>query len=95
VTLFGDVMAITSLKWRHNWFLKLDFVIISLKNHNLTKLRNFSSPKLKIKGRWGRKALALNNKILCCINKILISVPRMLRNILQCWSTFKYRYLSL
>jgi len=27
-----------------------------LKNHNLAKLRNFSSPKLMIKGRWRRRA---------------------------------------
>jgi len=36
--------------------VKFDFVIISLKNHNLPKLRNFSSPKLKIKGHWRRRA---------------------------------------
>jgi len=31
--------------------LKFDFVIISLKKHNLAKLRNFKSPILKVK--WG------------------------------------------
>jgi len=36
--------------------LKFDFVIIRLKNHKLAKLRNFSSQKLKIKERWGRRA---------------------------------------
>jgi len=25
VTFFGDVVAITSLKWRHNWFFKVRF----------------------------------------------------------------------
>jgi len=50
---FGDV------KRRHHWndvitdFLNFDFVIISLKNHNLAKSRNFRSPKSKDKGRWG------------------------------------------
>jgi len=39
--------------WRNNdvvtiYFLKLDFVIISFKNHNLAKSRNFKSPKSKI-----------------------------------------------
>jgi len=55
---FGDVF-----QWRNGdyvtkmtEFLKFNFVIISLKNHNFVKLRNFSSPKLKIKGRWGRIA---------------------------------------
>jgi len=48
VIFFGDVMVMTSVKLRHNYFLKLDFVIISFKNHNLTKSRNFRSPKLKI-----------------------------------------------
>jgi len=56
VTLFGDVMAITSLNDVIIDFLKFDFVKMSLKNHNFAKLRNFSSPKLKIKGRLGRRA---------------------------------------
>jgi len=43
-------MAMTSLKYVIIDFFKFDFVIFSLKNHNLAKLRNFSSPKLKIKG---------------------------------------------
>jgi len=51
VTFFGDVMAITSLNDVIIDFLKFDFVIISLKKHNLAKLRNISSSKLKIKGR--------------------------------------------
>jgi len=25
VTIFGDVMAIMSLKWRHNWYFKVQF----------------------------------------------------------------------
>jgi len=33
----ADVMAMTPQKWRQNWFLKFDFVTISLKNHNLVK----------------------------------------------------------
>jgi len=52
-------MAFTSLKWQNGViidFLKFGFVIISLKKYNLAKLRNFSSPKLKIKGRWGQRA---------------------------------------
>jgi len=35
MTFFGDIMAMTSLKWRHNWFFKFDFVIISLKKQTL------------------------------------------------------------
>jgi len=31
VAFFGDIMVITSLKWRHNYILKFDFVIIGLK----------------------------------------------------------------
>jgi len=45
------------IKWRHNWFLKFDFVIISLKKQNLTTSRNFRSPKSKIKAHWGRRAV--------------------------------------
>jgi len=56
VTFFGDIMGITSLKCRHNWFFKVRIRHIQLKKHNLAKLRNFSSPKLKIKGRWVRRA---------------------------------------
>jgi len=36
-------------------FLKFNFVTISLKKHNLVISRNFRSPILKIKGRWGRR----------------------------------------
>jgi len=32
--------------------LKFDFDLISLKNYNLAKLRNFSSPKFKTMGRF-------------------------------------------
>jgi len=46
VMLFGDVMVMTSLKLCHNYFLKFNFVIISLKKQNLAKLRKFRSPKL-------------------------------------------------
>jgi len=50
---FGDVSwwrhGVTSLKWRHNYILKFDFVIISFKTNHLAKLRNFKSPILKIK----------------------------------------------
>jgi len=56
VTFFGDVITMTSLKWRQNWFFKFDFVIINLKNHNFVKSRNFKSPKSKIKECWGRRA---------------------------------------
>jgi len=51
---FGDVMVMTSLKWRHNYILKFVFVIISFKIHHLSKSRNFRSPILKVKRRWGR-----------------------------------------
>jgi len=27
VMFFGDVLIMTSLKWRHNWFFKFDFFI--------------------------------------------------------------------
>jgi len=37
-------------------FCDVILVTFFVKNHNLAKLRNFSSPKLKIKGRWGRRA---------------------------------------
>jgi len=46
-------MVMTSLKWRHNYILKFDFIIISFKNHYLSKSRNFRSPILKIKRHWG------------------------------------------
>jgi len=36
--------------------LKFNFVEISLKNYNLAKLCNFSSPNLKIKERRRRRA---------------------------------------
>jgi len=42
--------------WEVRKIEKLYFAIISLKNHNLAKLRNFRSPKSKIKGHWGRRA---------------------------------------
>jgi len=56
VTFLRDVMVITSWKWRHNYILKFDFVIISFKNHYLAKSQKFKSPILKIKRRWRRKA---------------------------------------
>jgi len=40
-------MAMTSLKWHHNYNLKFDF-IISFKNHYLAKSRNFRSPISKV-----------------------------------------------
>jgi len=54
VMSFVDVMAMTSQNDVITDFLKFDFVTISLKNYNLVKSRNFRSPILKIKGRWGR-----------------------------------------
>jgi len=48
VTYFNEEIMVTSLKWRHNWFLKFDFVIICMKKHNLVKSRNFRSPILKV-----------------------------------------------
>jgi len=48
VTFLGDEMMMTSLKLRHNYILKFDFVITSFKNHYLAKSRNFKSPILKI-----------------------------------------------
>jgi len=53
VTFSGDEMVISNVI---TIFLKFDFVIISFKNHYLAKSRNFRSPILKVKGRWGRKA---------------------------------------
>jgi len=41
--------------------LEFDFVIISLKKHNLATLRNFGSPKSEIKGRWGGEPPALGD----------------------------------
>jgi len=55
VLFFGDVMVMTSLKWRHHYILKFNFVIISFKNHHLAKSRNFRSPILEVMRRWGRK----------------------------------------
>jgi len=54
---FGDVtwltkMAMTSLKWRQNWFFEVRFRHNQLENHNLTKSRNFRLPVLKVKVRW-------------------------------------------
>jgi len=49
-----DVVLMTY--WRRNYddviliFLKFDFVMISLKHHNLAKSYNFRSPKSKVKG---------------------------------------------
>jgi len=57
VTFFGGVIVMTSLKWRHNWYFRFDFVIISLKKQNLAISRNFRLPISKVKWRWGRKAL--------------------------------------
>jgi len=37
-------------------FYKFDFVIISLKKHNLAKSRNLKSSNLKIRWSWGRRA---------------------------------------
>jgi len=55
VTFLGYVMVMTPLEWRHNYTLKFDCVVISFKNHNLAKSRNFKLI-LRIKRRWGRKA---------------------------------------
>jgi len=46
--VLGDVMMMTLLKWHHNYFLKFDFVIISLKIHNFAKSLNSRSPNLKV-----------------------------------------------
>jgi len=46
--VYGDVAVMTSLKWRHSWFLKFDFVMISLKNQNLVKSCNFRLPISKV-----------------------------------------------
>jgi len=57
VAIVGDVFVMMSLKWRHNCICKFDFVIISLKKHNLGKPHNFRSPISKVKERcWVRKA---------------------------------------
>jgi len=58
----GNVMLITSRKWRHNYILRFDFVIISFKNHYLAKSWNFKSPILKTKRRCGWKALGAGGK---------------------------------
>jgi len=47
MTFFGDVIMTTSLKWCHNFF-KFNFTLISLKNHNLAKSRNFKSNQIFI-----------------------------------------------
>jgi len=51
---FCDVILVTFF----TDFLKFDFVISSLKNHNLAKSLNFRSPKSKVKGRSGRRAFS-------------------------------------
>jgi len=56
---FGDVMVMTSLKWRHKYILKFDFVIIIFKNHHLAKSRNFRSPNLKHKQEVWKTYLVL------------------------------------
>jgi len=54
VTFLGDEITMTSLKWRHNWFVyKFDIVIVSLTNHNLAKSCNFRTSKSKIKSGSG------------------------------------------
>jgi len=53
VACFVDVITI---------FLKFDFVIVSLKIHNLAKSRNFMSPILKeLRGAGDGEPLALGN----------------------------------
>jgi len=46
---FGDVIMMMSQKLRHNLFFKFYFLIISLKNLNLDKSRNFRSQYRKLK----------------------------------------------
>jgi len=50
MTFFSDVMMMASLKWRHNWFFKFDFFIISLKIHKLAKSRNFKYQYWRLNG---------------------------------------------
>jgi len=52
VTFFGDVIMMTSLKWRQNWFVKDRFCHnqFEKKTHNLAKSRNFRLPTSKTKG---------------------------------------------
>jgi len=64
-------------------FLKFDFVKINLKKHNLAKLHNFSSPKLKIKGRWGRRAPALGDFWKNILHFRHISAKIQLKNLKQ------------
>jgi len=54
---FSDVITTTSLKWRHNGFLKLDFVVISLKNHNLANSSSLDHQNQRLKGAWGVESL--------------------------------------
>jgi len=50
-------LNITGVARNFDWErVKWKIIVISLKNHNFTKSRNFRSPKSKIKGRWGRRA---------------------------------------
>jgi len=60
VTFFGGV--IQRPHWNHviTHFLKFDFVIISLKKHNLGKSRNFRSPKSRVRSFGGVESLALD-----------------------------------
>jgi len=51
VTFIRDVITMTSLKRRHNqMFLQFGFVLISLKNHNLTKSCNSRHQNRRLKG---------------------------------------------
>jgi len=61
VRYFDDDFRCRNCNYVAKWhviieFLEFDFIKINLKKHNLAKLHNFTLPKLKIKGRWGRKA---------------------------------------
>jgi len=56
VTFFVDVMVKTSLKWRHNYIVEVQLCHNQLKKTLFGQTRNFRSPILKVKGRWGRKA---------------------------------------
>jgi len=50
VTFFGDILTMTSLKWRYNWFFEVRFCHNHLEKQNLVTSRNFRLPKPKIKG---------------------------------------------
>jgi len=56
VPFFGNVITITSLKWRHTWLFKIWICNNQLEKTQFGQITQLQVPKSKIKWPWGRRS---------------------------------------